>query len=183
MKLGAWVALAMGGCFTASAVTRPTPIPRTANHEFRTEGLFEGGSKSPANIESLKVTEIADAERWELDFSDNLKREIGKVAPRFQVRYLPGDKIIGPSGELIMSKPAKFILTLSSIRKNFLTRAALQDMVKKSKHVKDIVIYPPIEDGDTAIEFILHDNVSFEPHQPAQKEGRLVLDLKDYKAE
>ncbi len=167
--------------FTLNALARPTPIPRTANQDFRTEGLFEGGSPISANLEALRISEEGGVERWVVDFSDNAKRELGKVAPKFQVRYISGNKIIGSSGELIMAQPAKFILTFRAIRKNFLNRAALQDLVKRSKLVKDIIIYPPIEDGDTAIELILHDNVAFEPHQPIQKEGRLVLDMKEMK--
>lgn len=165
----------------AEAVAKPAPIPRTANQDFRTEGLFEGGSPVSANIEGVRISEQDGMERWVVDFSDNAKRELGKVAPKFQVRYIQGDKIIGSTGELIMARPAKFILTFRAIRKNFLNKAALQDLVKRSKHVKDIVIYPAIEDGDTAVELILHDNVAFEPHQPIQKEGRLVLDMKETK--
>ncbi len=164
---------------SANAATQIVPIPRTASHSWRTEGLFAGGSSPAANIENLHLSDHKGAERWVLDFSDNLKREIGKVAPKFQLRYIPGDKVIGSSGELVMARPAKFVLTLQGIRKNFLNRTALQDLVKRSKFVKDIIVYPPIENGDTAIELILGDNVDFEPHQPAQKEGRLVLDLKE----
>lgn len=167
----------------AWAAMRPLPIPRTATNEFRIEGLFEGGTNSPANIESLTLSEQSTFERWTLDFSDHLKREIGKVAPRFQLRYIPGDKIIGSDGVPILIKPAKFILTFRSIRKNRLNRAALQEMVRKSKYVKDIIVYPPIEEGDTALEFILNDNVAFDSHQPAQKAGRLVLDLKQAPAQ
>jgi hypothetical protein len=164
---------------TTFAATRVAPIPRTASQSFRTEGLFEGGTPQPANVESLKLSDNQGTERWELDFSDNIKRQVGKVAPKFQLRYIAGDKVIGESGELIMARPAKFVLTLQNIKKNFLNRATLVDLVKRSKFVKDIVVYPPIENGDTAIELILGDNVEFEPHQPAQKEGRLVLDIKE----
>lgn len=163
---------------TAHAITRPSPIPRTATHKFRSEGLFEGGSNSSANIESLRFSEQEGYERWIVDFSDNAKRELRKIAPHFQVRYLPGDKILTSTGETVFAKPAKFILTFRAIRKNFLDRTALRETVKQSKIVKDIVVYPPIEQGDLAIELILHDDVVFEPHQPIQKEGRLVLDLK-----
>jgi hypothetical protein len=164
---------------TAFAATQVVPIPRTASHAWRTEGLFAGGSSPAANIEGLHLSDNKGAERWVLDFSDNLKREVGKVAPKFQLRYIPGNKVIGSSGELILVRPAKFVLTLQGIKKNFLNRVALQDLVKRSKFVKDIVVYPPIENGDTAIELILGDNVDFVPHQPAQREGRLVLDLKE----
>lgn len=175
MKHAVCFALILVGSAHAS---RSLPIPRVASQTFKTEGLYEGGNAASANIEAFRVSENAGVERWVLDFSDNIKRELGSVAPHFQIRYLPGDKIIGSDGLPIMAKPAKFILTLRGIRKNFLQRHALQELVKKSLFVKEITVYPPIEEGDTAIELILKDNVSFEPHQPVQKEGRLVLDLK-----
>ncbi len=169
--------------YATDALAKPAPIPRTANQDFRTEGLFEGGSAVSANIEGLRLSEQDGLERLVVDFSDNAKRELGKVAPKFRVRYIPGNKIIGSTGELIVSQPAKFILTFQAIRKNYLNKTVLQELVKRSKYVKDIVIYPAIENGDTAIELILHDNVAFEPHQPIQKEGRLVLDMKLAKEE
>ncbi len=179
----AWVlsGLLFWGSGTLLIAAKPSPIPRTASSNFRTEGLFEGGSGKSANLEALRLSDHGEYERWVVDFSGGAKREQGKVAPRFQVRYLPGDRIIGESGEAILSRQPKFILTFRAVRKNFLSRAALQELVKRSRHVKDIVVYPPVEDGDMAIEMILHDNVAFEPHQPVQKEGRLVLDLRDHK--
>ena len=76
-------------------------------------------------------------------------------------------------------KPAKFLFLFRSIEKNRLNPKKLQKLAKKSRFVKKIILYPPIEEGDMAMEFILKEDVLFEPHQPLEKEGRLVLDVKE----
>ncbi len=44
--------------------------------------------------------------------------------------------------------------------------------------MKEIVLYPPVERGDMAMELVLRDDVRFDPFQPLEREGRLVLDLR-----
>jgi len=85
---------------------------------------------------------------------------------------------MGPDGVPVLSKPAKFIFVFRSIQNNYLTHDKLAQLVKKSNWVQEIVVYPPIEKGDTAVEFVLKENVAFSPYQPVEREGRLVLDLK-----
>lgn len=174
MALKILVGLVIAQCLHAAA---PALVTRVPSKNYRTEGLFEGGRAVPANIESIRVSGHPEFERWVVDFSDALGRTLGKVAPQFQVRYVRGEKLIGPLGENVFARPAKFILTFRQVKQNYLDVAQLKRLVKKSRYVQDITIYPPIEDGDTAIELTLKDNVAFEAHQPVQKEGRLVLDL------
>jgi hypothetical protein len=172
-------ALAFLPSFSWSAV-RSLPIPRLANHDFRSEGLFEGGTSTPANIEKLTRSEAGHAERWTFDFSETgASMASGKAVPKFQLKYLPGNPIFSAQGEATPSKPPRLILTLRGIQKNLLKRSDLLKQVKQSKYVKEIIVYPPIEEGDTALEIQLKDNVQFAPHQPAKKAGQLVLDLKE----
>ena len=166
--------------FPAFAALQPNAIPRESTKRFRSSGLYEGGSESRANIESLRVALHPGFERWVIDFSDEVKR-LGAVAPRFQLRYVKAEKIPLPDGTEFVRKPARFVFVFRSILKNSLTTARLRGLAKKSRYVKEIILYPPIEKGDTAMEFILNDNVLFEPHQPVEREGRLVLDLKSRK--
>ncbi|MBY0371835.1 hypothetical protein K2X33_14215 [bacterium] len=165
-------------CDPLSAVPHSLAIPRLSTKDFRTEGLYEGGKRIPANIEAMRVSDHKGVERWVVDFSDALSRKLGKVAPQFQVRYQPGEKGIGATGESVFFRPAKFLLTFRGVRQNYLDAEKVKALVKKSRYVKDITLYPAIEDGDLVIELTLTDDVAFEAHQPVQKEGHLVLDLK-----
>jgi hypothetical protein len=173
------LAIGIFGSFASWAAIERQSIPRAPLKQFKTDGLFEGGSDSArANLEDLRIASHDGYERWVIDFSDEKKRTIDKVAPRFQIRYVPGDEVRGADGRPILQKPAKFIFTFRAIQHNFITREKLSHLVKKSQWVEEIVMYPPIEKGDTAIEFVLKQNVAFSPHQPVEREGRLVLDLK-----
>lgn len=155
-------------------------IPRTSLKQFVHEGLFQGGTDTRANLESLRVAEHKKEgmERWVLDFSDTVKRKLGLVAPRFQLQYFKADRVTLASGREHVRKPAKFLILLRSINKNFVTPAKAKQLVQKSQYVKEIQLHPPIEEGDMAIEFILKEDVEFEAHQPIEREGRLVLDLR-----
>ncbi len=51
-------------------------------------------------------------------------------------------------------------------------------MIKKSLFVKEINLYPPIEDGDLAIEFIIKPQTLLWTHQSSTPPGRLILDLR-----
>lgn len=163
------------------ASVSPTAIPRTPIKHYQTEGIFEGGTHSPANIEAVRFSphQKDGYERWVIDFSDQKQRVIGKIAPLFQIRYVKAHRLAIPDAKDIVLEPAKFVFIFREIQHNYLNSAALKTLTKKSRFVKDIVLYPAIEDGDTAIELVLNDNVLFEPHQPTEKAGRLVLDLKN----
>ena len=161
------------------AAIRPHTIPRAPTLHFQTDGVFGGGNNVRANIESLRVTPSSDGgfERWVLLFSDE-KGRVGINAPRFQLRYEPEESFLTAEGMDAKARPARFVLLLQSIRNNRITRTAIGNLIEQSQFVTDILFYPQIEDGDMAIEFTLKDNVSFEPHQPVQKEGRLILDIR-----
>lgn len=163
------------------ASLEPKPIPRTPIKHFQNEGIFEGGSKLPANVEGIRFSSHKKEgyERWVLDFSDEATRSLGKVAPQFQLRYQKATKVEVPGGTDISLTPPKFIFALQGVKQNYLKKETLQRIAHKSRFVKEIILFPAIENGDVAIEFVLKDNVLFEPHQPREKEGRLVLDLKN----
>jgi len=164
----------------ASAAISPRPIPRTSTRLFVDRGLFEGGSPVSANIEGIRFSRNPKdkSERWVIDFSDARTRQYQQLAPEFQVRFSPMETLRTPEGKSIWLSPPRLIISLNSIKGNYLNSPQLTKLLKKSKLVQNVRVYPPIEDGDRAIEFILKRNVLFEPHQPLQKEGRLVLDLK-----
>ena len=178
-KLGFFLCIASFS-LSAAAALEPHSIPRASSQNFRAEGLFEGGSSSRANLESLRLASHAREgfERWVIDFSDEQTRRVGLVAPRFQLRYVHGEKLRLGDGREIERRPAKFIFVFRSIDHCFLAQETAAKLARKSQFVKNIILYPPIEKGDMAMEFILKDNVLFEPHQPVEKEGRLVLDMK-----
>ncbi len=158
----------------AFAVQAPTEtvqgIPRVSTRHFVREGLYEGGDAVRANLEGLRFAQHPGGiERWVVDFSDAAGREIGKAAPRFRLRYEPAEP--GKRRE------PRFVLNLRTVQNVKLTPEMLKQLPKKSKFVKEVVLYPPVEDGDISLELVLHSSVRFETHQPLEKAGRLVLDL------
>ncbi|NBX92802.1 MAG: hypothetical protein EB078_10315 [Proteobacteria bacterium] len=161
----------------------PRPIPRTSSKIFVKTGVFEGGTAGAANLEGIRFSrnKTEETERWVLDFSSAHTRSLQETAPKFQVRYSQADRIEVPEGRDVLLNPPRLIISLQSIKGNYLTRAQFKPFLERSQLVRDIKIYPPIEDGDMAVEFILKHSIQFEPHQPIQKEGRLVLDLKPIK--
>jgi len=163
--------------FHLDAAVQPHSIPRDSARRFRTSGIFEGGTDKQANLEGLRLASHAGYERWVVDFSDEHKT-LGGIAPRFQLRYVKADKIPLPDGSVFVRSPARFVFVFRNIARNSLKNSRLKGLARKSRFVKEIILYPPIERGDMAMEFVLNDNVLFEPHQPLEREGRLVLDLK-----
>ncbi|MFM8270309.1 MAG: hypothetical protein ACKN9V_08990 [Pseudomonadota bacterium] len=168
---------------TLMAAVPARPVPRTSSHLFVDSGTFEGGSPLAANIEAIRFSQNAKekTERWVIDFSDARTRTIQQIAPEFQIRIVPADKVTLGEGKEFELSPPRLIISLSSIKANYVTALNLNKLLKKSFLVKNIRFYPPIEDGDRAIEVTFKKSVLLEPHQPLQKEGRLVLDLKPRK--
>lgn len=158
----------------------PTLIPRSPTPLYRSDIFFEGGSGSPASLEGLRMAPHGEFERWVIDFADETGGRKTAVAPKFQVRFLPAEKIHTDTGEHILSRPAKLIVTIHKVKRNTLTKEILQRLLKKSAHIKDITVYPPIEDGDTAMEFVFSSESPVNIHQPLEKEGRLVIDIAKY---
>jgi len=161
------------------AVSSSMSIPRNASHRFLTDGIFDGGKTVRANLEGLRFSKHSDQgfERWVFDFSDATTKTLGSIAPQFQLRYKKAIKLESDDGTLNTVEPARIIISLKGISRNNVSRSNLVRLAKKSSLVKEIVIYPPIEDGDLAIEMLLNDSFGFYPHQPLVNEGRLVIDL------
>lgn len=155
----------------------PNNIPRVPAKQYTNDALFEGGKEVAANLEGLRFAGHGGFERWVVDFSDNAQK-VGAIAPRFQIRYEKAETIPLPEGGELVRKPARFIFVFRQIQKNLLSEDMVRKLARKSRFVKEILLYPPIEKGDMAMEFLLKDNVQFSPHQPLEREGRLVLDLK-----
>lgn len=160
-----WLLLILAPCLWA--IPTRTSIPRSPLSYTESENQWKGGSSAPADIENLRSSWHPEGgyERWVFDFSDVASNEIGKLAPRFQVRYIKGQH-------------PKFLIEFSSIRRNKVVLSDIKKLLSKSKFVKEITFYPPIEEGEVAVEFVLNQSLSFSLHQPREKEGRLVLDLK-----
>ncbi len=152
------------------------PVPRSATGDYRTEGLFQAGTPGPKNIDALYNRDFGSAERWVIDFSEPGKPKSFSNIPELQVQYEGEEKVLSDSGELIVAREPKVILKFRSIRKNALDRDRFASLIRKSKHVKAITLYPAIEGGDTALEFLLKGNV---PFRPSLEAGRLLLDLKE----
>lgn len=143
-------------------------IPRVSTNHFVREGLYEGGEPVKATVEALRFAPHAGGiERWVVDFADANGKEIGRVAPRFRLRYEPADS----------GKKARFVFNFRSIQAVHMTREQLAGLTRKSRFVKEVVLYPPVEEGDVSLELVLRSGVRFETHQPLEKAGRLVLDL------
>lgn len=143
-------------------------IPRVTTNHFVREGLYEGGEPVKATVEALRFAPHSGGiERWVVDFADANGKEIGKVAPRFRLRYEP---------EAAGKKP-RFVFNFRSIQAVHMTREQLASLTRKSRFVKEVVLYPPVEEGDVSLELVLRSGVRFETHQPLEKAGRLVLDL------
>jgi hypothetical protein len=174
--------LAWGLLFIAPVawgIAKPLVLPRTGNGPYLTEGFFEGGEAHPSNIDGLKLRYLGETERWSIDFSPITRLSSKRSVPRFQLKYTPAEKGIRDTGEWATLRPAKLTLNLRNIRKNALDENRLQRLVKQSKHVERIHVYPPIEEGDTAIEIVFKDSVSFLPHLPGNRSSSLVIDVKD----
>jgi hypothetical protein len=170
-------------CFSlvTQASVEPHRVPRGATQTYRKDGLFEGGrDNAKANLEDIRMSEPNDgrSERWIIDFS-NPKRIWGSVAPKFQLSYSASDRMELPEGKTLIRQQAKFTLLLQAIQHSFVSKEQLQDAIHKSRYVKNVIVYPPVENGDMAVEIILREDVLFEPYQPMEREGRLVLDLRD----
>lgn len=161
------------------AVVPPLSIPRDASQRYLSDGLFEGGKPVRANLEGLRFSKHQSHgfERWVFDFSDATTRTLGSVAPQFQIRYVKAEKLEMPEGGYTTVQPARIVINLKGVSKNQLSKPLLEKLAKKSDLVKEVISYPPIEDGDIAIEMILKDSYPFFTHQPIKNEGRLVVDL------
>jgi hypothetical protein len=73
---------------------------------------------------------------------------------------------------------SSFVIQMQHIQRNRLLPEDLQAAVERSALVREIVVYPQVEQGDLAMEIVLRQPVSFEPYQPIEHPNRLVLDLK-----
>ena len=166
--------------FSFPAMTQaatPVLIPRSPTPLYRSDVFFEGGSGAAAKIDGLRMALHGGYERWVIDFADeNGGKKLG-VAPTFQVRFLPAQKIETDTGERVLSRPAKLIVSIHKVKQNSLTKERLLQLVRRSAHIQNITIYPPIEDGDTAMEFTFSSDSPVNIHQPLEKEGRLVIDI------
>jgi hypothetical protein len=163
------------GAGTADGARKAEPVPRRPTGEYRTQGFFQAGTPGPKNIDSVSTRDFGAAERWTIDFSEPGKQRSLSSVPELQVQYIEEEQVLSDSGEMVVAKEPKFILKLRSIRKNALNRDRLAELARKSRHVKKVILYPEIEGGDTALEFILKANT---PFRPFLEPGRLVLDLK-----
>jgi hypothetical protein len=180
LRLLAFVAFLIQSFTLSFASPGPQGVPRLPTKEFVSAGLFEGGKPVDASLQDLRVAEHREEgfERWVIDFADASGKKLNSVAPRFQIQYIPSEKTTLSTGGIFQRKPAKFIFFFRSIARNHLSFTKAAELASHSLYVSRIHVYPPIEQGDMAMEFVLRDDVLFEPYQPVEKEGRLVLDLK-----
>ncbi|MBM4317207.1 MAG: hypothetical protein FJ116_06975 [Deltaproteobacteria bacterium] len=176
MKLLFLLAL-VGGNLMASVAPSMT-IPRDASRRYLTDGVFEGGKPIKANLEALRFFNHKQKgfERWVFDFSDATTQTVGSVAPKFQVRYQKASKVEN-QGQLLTLEPARIIISIKGVIKNQISRSQLEKLPQRSTLVKEVIVYPPIDEGDIAIEMLLKDSYPFYTHQPLNNEGRLVIDL------
>jgi hypothetical protein len=160
-------------CFSAA----PTLIPRSPTPVYRSDVFFEGGSGAAANLEGLRMAPHGQFERWVIDFADEKGMNKTAIAPKFQVRFIPAEKIESETGEMILGRPAKLIINIERVKQNRLNKSGILALIKKSSHVDKITVYPPVENGNTAMEFTFSSEAPVNIHQPLEKEGRLVIDI------
>lgn len=163
-KIFSWLGLTLASALFAA------PIPREAPQRFVTEGFFQGGDPTPANLEAIRVARHATFERWVLDFSDINKRGVGKTAPELQVNFIPAkDDEDGPRLRVLLRR----------IHKNFVPLETRRRLAKQSGIVQDVIIYPSIEDGDSALELLFKPGLvaRFKTHRPLAPSGKLVIDI------
>src|SRR5688572_19444870 len=129
-----WIVSLLALQVTALAGHPPSSIPRTPAKQYMSDGLFEGGSDTGANLERLRRADHPGFERWVVDFSD-LAENMGGTAPRFQLRYEKAEKIELPEGGDLIRKPARFLFLFRQIQKNRLDESKLNRLVKKSRFV------------------------------------------------
>ncbi len=153
-------------------------IPRIATNVYREEGIYRGGTEEAAGIRSLKREETPSqgGERWTFEFSSPHKYK--KAAPYFQVKLIKAESFQRSDGTVVITEPPKIVLMLRGITGLGLPQRDIDRALKKSRFVREIIPYPPIEDGDTAIELVLSRETLISPHHPRYAENRLVLELK-----
>lgn len=156
-----------------------TAVPRTAEKLQIEPVIYEGGKGVRSNIEALRYFfhQKDGFERWVFDFSAPGRAHKQEVAPLFQVEYRRANRTISATGEDVQKETPKFVFRFRAIESVFVTPAELARLAKTSPFVEEIVLFPAIEEGDLAVEFVLKHNVSYRLHQPTEKPGRLVLDL------
>lgn len=173
-----WILL----CFAPNTqAATPTLVPRTPTPLYRSDVFYEGGTDVPGSLRDLRMATHEKFERWVLDFADDRGAKKGIRAPRFLVRLIPAEKIETDTGDTILSRPAKLILSFQRVGKNQLKPEKLASLIKRSQHIQKITVYPPIENGDTAMEFTFQSDAPVSVHQPMENEGRLVIDISQSK--
>lgn len=177
MRIRIVTLLFLGMNVVAMGSVTPRAISRKPLNLFVTEGLFQGGQPVRANIEAVRLASHKEFERWVIDFSDVPHRSVGKIAPEFMVRYIPGKEIVQPPMGSFIS--GRFQIFFRKIDHNFIGKRELSTLAAKSALVGQAFFYPAIEDGDMALELVLKEGVfaKFEAHQPQTQVGRLVLDI------
>lgn len=163
--------------FLASLLTLiagAAPIPHSlAPHKtapFLTQGFIKGGTETEAILKDLRYGKHPNKgyERWVFDFEFEGEKKQRMGSPNYCVKYQK------PQGKNL---PAKLVVLFQGIKKSRLNADTFLDMVSRSPLVASILLYPPIENGDTAIEFLLHRGVSYKTEELKGASGRLVVDL------
>ncbi len=158
-----------------------SPIRSALTPETNT--VLAGENLAHTTLEGFHLSTSKDKERLTVNFSGSSTAKNGGKIPRFQLRYLPEEKFATAEGTLAFAKPPRFVLTLRSLNGNKTNPAMLQAAITRSRLVKEILVYPPVEEGDTAVEILLHDNVRFSTDRQGLKAGRLTLELRPLQSE
>jgi hypothetical protein len=170
----------LGAIFGLSQLTQaalpPIPVPTDHNSIFSNDGVFEGGRFVRAALKSMTVgTDRHDkVERWSFDFQ---KVSRGGTLPRYQIRSVTGvasnDEDDSPSQEA-----PRLILTFQQLTQNNVGLGDVRRCLAKSRWVSDVLVYPSVDNGDTAIEMILKRGVKFSLRQLTGPSAQLIIDLK-----
>jgi hypothetical protein len=180
-----WViAIVLGISMPAAAALSPTAIPKDSQGRFWKEGIFNGGTEDRAVFSGIRLGRHSKqgVERWVLDFSDPQKMGSHQKSPKFQIDYqVTSFDSKAEKSDLGLSsndKAYRIVVHLRGITRNLVESEKLKSLIEKSLFVQDIILYPPIEKGDMAMELILKSHAELSPHQPSDSPGRLVLDLR-----
>jgi hypothetical protein len=133
-------------------------------HSFLSSGIFSAPGTRGLNLESIRMDPKRASEKITFLFSTSSSRKPTARIPPFHCRFMPATSPeLGTDTGL---KPARFILLLQGLSTRFLSPGRLTKVAEKSRLIEKLVLYPPLEDGDSAVEITFKKSVLFRQIDP-----------------
>lgn len=145
-----------------AAILSASPAPPTAQEwPFYRFGVLEGGDTKNLNLERISLGRKGSTEVIDFSFTAGTRKLASPRVPPYQVRLEP-----------FPTQPGRIIVLLQGLAARNVHRLALLSLPKKSQLINYARIYPPLEDGDTAVALGLKTRVEFKDRV---KSGRLQV--------